>query len=64
MIIRFALAYEITTDELLGLKISKNTGSKPSLKILRRLKKIEALPPPQQKALFNTIDTYIKAAEK
>ena len=64
MIIRFALAFKITTDELLGLKASKNNGSQPSLKIMRRLKKIEDLPPTQQRSLLNTIDTFLKGAEK
>lgn len=64
MIIRFALALEVTTDELLGLKTSKSNGNKPSLKILRRMKKIEGLPLSQQKTLLKTIDTFVKAAEK
>jgi hypothetical protein len=41
-----------------------SSGSKPSLKTLRRLKKIEELPPSQQKALFKTIDNFLKGAEK
>ena len=43
MTVRFALAFEVSTDELLGLTPSKNKSIKPSLKILRRMKKIEAL---------------------
>ncbi|CAB1084917.1 hypothetical protein D1AOALGA4SA_12421 [Olavius algarvensis Delta 1 endosymbiont] len=53
----------MTTDELLGLKGSKNNVKKPSLKILRRLNKIEQLPLPQQRVLLKTIDTFIEAAE-
>jgi transcriptional regulator with XRE-family HTH domain len=64
MIVRFALALEVTTDELLGTKASKKDGKKPSLRITQRLKKIEALPPAQQKTLFKTIDTFLKGAEK
>jgi len=64
MSIRFAQALEVTTDELLGVKASKNDGNKPGLRILRRLKKIEALPLSQQKILLKTIDTFFKAAEK
>lgn len=64
MIIRFALAFKITTDELLGLKPSKHSGSQPSLKVMRRLLKIESLPPSQQRSLLNTIDAVLKAAEK
>lgn len=65
MTIRFALAYKVTTDEILGIKHSKPSNeSKTSPKILRRLKKIEALPLSQQKFILKTIDSLIKAAEK
>lgn len=64
MIIHLAKAFGVTTDELLGVKSAKNNGSKPSLKILRRLKNIENLPPSQQKVLLKTIDTFLKAEEK
>lgn len=62
VIIRFAQALEVTADELLGMKKTSTTGTKPSLKTLRRLKKIEELPASQQKALFQTIDTFLKGA--
>ena len=64
MVIRLAIAFEVTTDELLGLKSTKKNGGKPNLKIQRRMKQIEALPPSQQKALLKTIDAVIKGAEK
>jgi transcriptional regulator with XRE-family HTH domain len=65
MTIRFALAYRVTTDEILGIKHTKpSNGSKTSPKILRRLKKLEALPLSQQKFILKTIDSLIKAAEK
>jgi transcriptional regulator with XRE-family HTH domain len=60
MIIRLAQALEVTTDQLLGVKLSKNSSSKPNLKLIQRLKKIEALPAGQQKALLKTIDTFIE----
>lgn len=60
MIIRFAQALEVTSDVILGLKPSKNNGNKPSLKILRRLNKIETLPSSQQKILLKTIDTFLE----
>ncbi len=64
MIIRFAIALEVTTDELLDLTKSKAAAKKPSLKILRRLNKIEGLPSSQQRALLQTIDAFIKGVEK
>jgi len=64
MIIHLALALDVTADEILGLKPSKSNGTKPTLKILRRMKRIETLPPAQQKALLKNIDMFLKGAEK
>jgi transcriptional regulator with XRE-family HTH domain len=62
IIISFSQALEVTTDELLGVKESRTASTKPSLKILRRLNKIELLPPSQQRALLQTIDNFLKGA--
>jgi transcriptional regulator with XRE-family HTH domain len=65
MAVRFALALEVSTDELLGLAGTKTArGKKPSRKILRRMEQIEKLPAAQQALLLKTIDTFIKAAGK
>lgn len=64
MVARFAQAMGVTADELLGLKSPKSKGNAPSLKILRRVKKIEALPVTQQKVLLKNIDMFLKGAEK
>ncbi len=55
-------ALSITADELLGLT---HTGrsDKPSLRVTRRMKEIENLPPSQQKVLLKTIDTFLKGAQ-
>lgn len=64
MIIRLAKGLEVSADELLGLKISKKKGGIPSLKLMRRLQKIEALPPAKQKILLQNIDMFLKGVEK
>ncbi len=64
MIVRFAKALEVSADELLGLTNSKDKGNGASLKLMRRMKKIEALPLTQQKTLLRTIDTFLKGAQK
>ena len=65
MIKRVAKALDVTTDGLLGFKSSKkNNNHGVSLKILRRVKKIEALPPTQQKTILQVLDTFLKGAEK
>jgi transcriptional regulator with XRE-family HTH domain len=64
VIARFALALEVTADELVGLKKAKNGDKKPSSKIMRRVKKIEALSLSQQKFVLKAIDSHLKALEK
>jgi transcriptional regulator with XRE-family HTH domain len=66
MIIRFAIALDVSSDEILGLKEYKTNGNgrKPASKLLRRMNKIEQLPDFKQKVLLNTIDTFLKGAEK
>ncbi len=63
MLIRFTMALEVSADELLGLTKMKNNGDKLNLRILRRLEKIENIPPFKQKVLLTTIDTFLKGVE-
>lgn len=61
MAIRFALALEVSTDDLLmPAKRNGSQGKKPSRKILRRLEKIETLPRTQQTAVLKTIDNALE----
>ena len=63
MVVRFAGALEITTDELLQPNAQKHSlRHKPSLRVLRRLEKIEKLPAHQQSTLLKTIDTFLRGA--
>ena len=64
VIINFAKALDLSTDELLGLKNLKNNTKKPSLKLQRRINKIEELPLSEQKVLLRTIDTFLKGAAR
>lgn len=61
MVVRFAAALEITTDELLQPGAARTPlRRKPSLRVLRRLERIERLPPHQQNTLLKTIDGFLK----
>jgi transcriptional regulator with XRE-family HTH domain len=62
MAVRFALALDVSLDELLHPGVSKSRGKKPSRKVLRRLEQIESLPSPQQTVLLKTIDTFLENA--
>lgn len=62
MAVRFALALEVSTDDLL-MPTKKATGlrtKKPNRKILRRLERIETLPRTQQIAVLKTIDNALE----
>jgi transcriptional regulator with XRE-family HTH domain len=59
MAVRFAVALEVTTDELLGVQPTPKNGRKPSRKVLRRLEQIERLPKRDQEALLRTIDAFL-----
>jgi transcriptional regulator with XRE-family HTH domain len=62
MIVRFALALGVSADKLLG--ISAQRPENPSaLRIMRRLKKIERLPPAKQKAILQTLDMALQNVE-
>lgn len=63
LIVPLSEALNVTTDELLGVKPAKNKSRLQSPKLHRRLRKIEELPPAQQKALLQNIDMFIKGVE-
>jgi transcriptional regulator with XRE-family HTH domain len=61
MIVRFANALEVTTDDLLQPKGTRTPlRPKASLRVQRRMEKIEKLPPHQQNYLLKTIDGFLK----
>ena len=65
MLARFALALDVSGDDLLGLPhgAKKPQASKParlSLKLVRRLQKIERLSGTKQKVLLHTIDVFLR----
>ncbi len=64
MVIRFAAALDVTTDELLIGKghATKSVNGKLSLKLVRRLQKIAQLPSSKQKSLLQTIDMVLQAS--
>jgi hypothetical protein len=63
IVVRLANALEVATDELLQPNGQKHSlRRKPSLRVLRRLEKIEKLPAHQQSTLLKTIDTFLRGA--
>ncbi|MGH9638461.1 MAG: helix-turn-helix domain-containing protein [Bryobacteraceae bacterium] len=64
MAIRFATALDVSTDDLLRPHGTKPLSRKPSLKVLRRMKQIESLPPARQSVVLKTIDAFVRASER
>ena len=59
---KLAKILNVTTDELLGLQISK-PSKKPDTRLQRRVQQIEKLPVKERRQLMQVIDTYLKAAQ-
>jgi transcriptional regulator with XRE-family HTH domain len=66
MAVRFAEALGISTDDLLRphKKVAATPAQQPSLKLLRRMERIEGLPLYRQRALLTTIDQFLAAADR
>lgn len=65
MAIHVAQALRVSADELLGLKTAKGNGQgQLSLKLTRRMLRIDQLPASEQQLLLKTIDRFLKGVEK
>ena len=64
LIVQLAKIFGVTTDELLGARNGKPKNQPVPRRWLRRLKKIDQLSKRDQDGLIQTVDRYIKAAEK
>lgn len=61
MIVRFAIALAVTSDEILGLAKAPSTsnGASKNRRLARRLHQIDKLPKRDQEALLRTIDAFL-----
>lgn len=64
MAVRFALALDVSTDELLHPKAKKVASKKPSRKVMRRMEEIERLPPRQQAFVLSALDSILRGAAR
>jgi transcriptional regulator with XRE-family HTH domain len=64
MVVRFAKALEVSADEILGLKDNGGGKEDPSLRLIRRINRIESLPPARQKTVLKAIDFMLDSAER
>jgi len=61
MLTRFCTALKCSSDSIIGLKPESN-AEKPNLRLVKRINRIEQLPPVKQKALLQNIDMFLKGA--
>lgn len=65
MVTRFALALGAKTDDILGLKESNHIiKEEPSLRITKRVIRIQNLPLSKQKSILQIIDGFLKSEGK
>lgn len=64
MLVRFAFVLGVSVDELLGFNRPEvEPPYLPSMRLLRRMKKMEELPAHEIKSLLQIIDAFIERAE-
>jgi transcriptional regulator with XRE-family HTH domain len=61
IIVRFALALDVSSDELLGIQQPKKKQATGNRRFLRRLQQVDKLPKRDQDALLRTIDAFLAA---
>ena len=61
LLITLAKALNVTTDELLGVRVGRGKATTPavSTRLERRLKLIERMPPKPKQQLLGLIDTFL-----
>lgn len=60
--IRFAMALDVSLNELVHPNTANSASRKPSRKVLRRLERIEVRPPTQETTRIRTIATFLEVA--
>jgi transcriptional regulator with XRE-family HTH domain len=59
LLVDLARALKVSADELLGLKPISETTSPKTARLLKRLRRIEELPPADQRAVLKLVDAMI-----
>lgn len=60
LLVDLATALRVSSDQLLGLKAHKETGSPRTARLLKRLQKIEHLPPTDRRVLLKMLDSLVE----
>lgn len=62
LIVELTKILDVTADQLLGLKETKN-GTVKNRRLLRKLQQLELLPRRDQQALLRTIEAFLRKAQ-
>jgi transcriptional regulator with XRE-family HTH domain len=60
MLVDLAKALRVSTDQLLGLKTPKEKKSPKTARLLKRLQKVEQLPPTDQRVVLKLVDGLLE----
>jgi transcriptional regulator with XRE-family HTH domain len=60
MLVDLAKALRVSADQLLGLKPSKDKTSPKTARLLKRLQKVERLPPTDQRVVLKLVDGLLE----
>lgn len=64
MLVDLAKALRVSTDQLLGLKPPKEKRSPRTARLLKRLQKIEQLPPTDQRVVLKLVDGLLQRQDR
>jgi transcriptional regulator with XRE-family HTH domain len=61
MLVDLARALGVTTDEMLGVKPAKGLSDPKTARLVKRLRRIEELPPADQRAVLKVLDAMLES---
>ena len=64
MLVDLAKALKVTSDELLGIKPLKERASPKKARLLKRLEKVDELPPADQHAVLKFVDALVASRRR
>ncbi len=64
LLVEFAQALKVSTDELLGLAPVRETLSPKTARLLKRLRRVEELPPADQRAVSKLVEALLETRRR
>lgn len=64
LLVDLARVLKVSTDELLGVKTVKELASPKTARLLKRLRRVEDLPPADQRAVLKLVDAMLETRHR